>query len=432
VRRAALILSAVALLAGTGSDAASLRSIRVRNPAEFAAAVGALSGTGGTIYLARGVYADLSVSGWYGPPLGIVGARGTRVGRLTLDHAQHVSVGQIILSPVGGDARLEVVGSSQIDLHELLVTAQRTLFSATVDIPDSTGVTIRNSTFTHCGDRVGAWVNCLLLDRYAHRITIEHDWFHDCLGCDFVHGRWGSGLTIRQNRFERAVPCHLDAFLYRRARAAVGKYASVRCHHQDLIELFGGSRLRIARNHFGVQKLGGAQVYLTGPGSGATVVNNVFLATDPRVPGWKDRVGLLVGGNGGGPVPHFVRVLNNTILSGDRRMDGYLGSISISGAYAWRVPRAARPVIANNVLGILKTWGPVCNGARSVSNVVLDGHACSRSDQVGPAELTGSGRPTAGSDLLIGKANRSYAPTFDITGKRRPGAPTIGAYEYRR
>jgi hypothetical protein len=52
-------------------------------------------------------------------------------------------------------------------------------------------------------------------------------------------------LTIRGNRFERALPC------------AIGR---IRCGHQDLIELFGRRRLRVEDNYFGVYEVGGAQL----------------------------------------------------------------------------------------------------------------------------------------------------------------------------
>src|SRR5207248_9643511 len=139
------------------------------------------------------------------------------------------------------DARVEVVGSAEIDLHDLLVTARGTRSTASVEIPDSSHVTIRRSTFTHCGDRSLAWSNCLLLGRAARHVTIEGNRFHDCYGCDFVHGRWAFDLTIRRNRFERTLPCRIDR---------------VRCGHQDAVELFDGRKLLVEANVFGVYQRG--------------------------------------------------------------------------------------------------------------------------------------------------------------------------------
>ena len=111
-------------------------------------------------------------------------------------------------------------------------------------------------------------------------MVIEGNRFHDCRGCDFVHGRFGSNLTIRGNRFDRALPCRMDAY---------------RCGHNDLVQLFSGRRLRVERNRFGVYRQGGAQLYLTNDVDHATIVNNLFVGTDPRVPGYRARMGVIVG-----------------------------------------------------------------------------------------------------------------------------------------
>jgi hypothetical protein len=183
-------------------------------------------------------------------------------------------------------------------------------------------------------------------------------------------------LTIRDSRFERALPCRLDRINQEQLHALLGRYASVRCDHQDLIELFGGNHLRFEHNRFGVYERGGAQLYITGVSKHDTVADNTFVGTDPRVPGYRSRVGVLVGGNGGGPIPTFVRVVHNKIYTGAKRLDGYEGSISISLGYGWRVPVDARPLIAHNVLGLLETPTRVCNGAKMVANVILRGHGC--------------------------------------------------------
>ena len=101
-------------------------------------------------------------------------------------------------------------------------------------------------------------------------MTVEDNWFHDCYGCDFIHGRFGSHLTLRGNRFERALPCRFRLL------------GRVRCGHQDLVQLFMGARLRVEGNHFGVYKYGGAQLSLTGPIDHVSIANNVFVGTDPR------------------------------------------------------------------------------------------------------------------------------------------------------
>jgi len=123
-------------------------------------------------------------------------------------------------------------------------------------------------------------------------------------------------------------------------------------------------------------------------------------------------------------------VLGNTIVSGVRRADGYAGSIRLSSRYG-RVRLSARPLLANNVIGLVEVREHVCSVVRlSVSNVILRGHACSSSDRVGPAHLDRYCRPTAASKLLIDRATRRYARATDIRGMPRGPAPDIGAFEF--
>ena len=389
----------------------------VSSEAQFAAAVAARSFSGGTIVLAPGSYGELVVPARSSALLRIVGSRRVRVERLLLQGTHHVSIGPLTITPRTQDASVEVDASAHVDLHDLLVTAQGTTHMASVVVPDSRDVVIRRSVFTHCGDRSVAWANCLLLWRFSHHVTVEDDWFHDCLGCDFVHGRFGSGLVIRRNRFERALPCRIG----RR-----------RCGHQDLIELFAGRGLRVEANRFGVYERGGAQLYLTGHTDDVAIVNNVFLGTDPRVPGYRAHIGIVVGSRGPRRLglPRWVRIVNNTILTGARRSDGYLGSLRMSSRYS-TLPRRERPLLANNVIGVLAWPWPVCRVVRaSVSNVVVKGVTCSGSDTSGPVDLDARGRPTADSTLVIDAGSRRYAPKTDITGRRRGPDPDVGAYEY--
>jgi hypothetical protein len=398
------------------SDAVRNKTVYVRNGAEFVAATRALRRSGGTIVLLPRLYRQLLIGPRSARPLRIVGTRGARVERVLFDGTQRVSFGRIRVGPIRGHAIVEVRASRHVVLHDLLVTAQGTRFSSSVLIPDSRHVTIRRSNFTHCGDRSALFVNCVGLYRWSHDVLIEQNRFHDCLGCDFVHGRFGSNLVIRQNRFERSLPCRMGRF---------------RCGHQDLVQLFAGRHLRVERNHFGVYRGGGAQLYLTNAVDHATIVNNVFVGTDRRVPSYRARIGIVVGSNASRRLPHYAKVVNNTILTGARRRDGYAGSIRMSSRYGG-VPRSKRPILVNNVFALLEAPARVCNGARRFSNnVVIRGSTCTASDLVGPAGLDGRGRPSPGSTVIDG-ADRQYAPATDVTGRRRRGAPDIGAFEFRR
>ena len=258
--------------------------------------------------------------------------------------------------------------------------------------------------------------NCLHLQQRARHITVLNNWFHDCRGCDFIHGKFGYGLTLRGNRFERALPCRMNRH---------------RCGHQDLVSLWSGSKLLVEDNTFGVYKNGAAQLYLIGAVDRVTIVNNVFNGTDPRVPGYHARVAIIVGSSGMKRVPRRVRIVNNTILTGARRIDGYAGSIRMSGVY-WRMQRHKRPILANNVLGLVEEPHYVCSVARlAVSNVVLRGSRCNGINRLGRAHLDARGRPTAASTLLIDQADRRFGARRDIVGRLRDEWPDIGAYEYR-
>jgi len=365
----------LATLALVTSSPAAAATYWVHSPAEFQSAVAATQSTGGRIVLLPGRYAaPLVVSG--NGPSQIIGRPGAIVQELQLYGARHVSVGPLRISPLNGDALLNVSKSLNVKLHGLKVSAQGTRFSAHVEIPDSTWVFVQHSQFSHCGDRSPSWVNCLWLRARARHVTVEHSWFHDCRGCDFVHGQVASHLTIRSSRFERALPCRADRINWPLLRANLGSFASQRCSHQDLVQLSGGKNLLVADNHFGVYKHGAAQLFLTGAIRRAVIARNVFAATDARVPGWRSRVGVIVGGIGGAALPRLVRVEYNKIFAGARRRDGYAASLSVSPAYLWRVRRVERPLIAHNVIGLLETPLNLCIGSRMVDNTILRGKEC--------------------------------------------------------
>jgi hypothetical protein len=420
---AILVLACVAALACAaeararpGEPPARKTVLVVHGEAEFAAAVRYFRHSGGKIVLRPYLYRWLVVGPRSGGTLRIVGTRGARVERILFDGARNVSFGRVRIGPIRGDALVEVGASRNILLHDLVVTARGTRFSSSILVAKGVGVTIRRSNFMHCGDRAREFTNCVTLYRWSHRVLIEENRFHDCLGCDFVHGRFGTRLTIRNNRFDRSLPCRMSAH---------------RCGHQDLVQLFAGRHLRVAGNRFGVYKNGGAQLYLTNNVDYATIVNNFFAATDPRVPGYRVRMGVVIGSNASRRLPHYAKLVNNTILSGAVRKDGYAGSIRMSSRYGG-VQRWKRPIVANNVIALLDTPARVCNGSqRFIYNVVIQGKTCSESDRTGSPNLDGRGRPRRTSAVIDG-ANRHYAPPRDATGRRRTGAPDIGAFEYRR
>jgi Right handed beta helix region len=409
-------------LAGTLEASAAPRqgghgaTVRVGSQAQLDTASRELRATGGTVVLRPRLYRELVVSWRAGKRLRIVGLRGTRIERLVFYGARHVSVGRVTIGPIRGDALVDVRSSRRILLHDLVVTARGTRYRSGIRIPDSRHITIRRSDLSHCGDRSPRFAHCVLLWRWASNVVIEDNRFHDCRGCDFVHGRFGSHVTIRRNSFDRALPCR-------------GMTAH-RCGHQDLVQFFAGRHLRVAQNHFGVYRSGGAQLYLTNAVDHATIVNNVFVGTDPRLPGYRARIAMVIGSAASKRLPLYAKVLNNTVLTGARRKDGYAGSIRMSSRYG-HVLRRKRPIVANNVLGLMRTRMHVCSAARLFArNVVVDGTRCSASDRLGPAGLDARGHPR-GTSSVVDAALRRFAPKTDSTGRRRAGPPDIGALEYR-
>jgi len=418
---ALLLLCAVAAVAAAAAPTAAeaknprARTIVVGSDAQFEVAAWRLRWSGGTIVLRPRLYRWLILRHRGRAPLRIVGRPGARVQRVVLDGTQRVSLGRVRVTPVGRDARVVIRRSRDIVLHDLVVSARQTRFTASVRVESGVRITIRRSNFAHCAARTRAYTNCVTLYRWSHRVLIEDNRFHDCRGCDFVHGRFGTRLTIRRNLFERALPC---------------SQPRPRCGHNDLVQLFGGRHVLVEGNRFGIYREGGAQLYLTNWVDYATVVNNVFVGTDPLVPGYHARTGIVLGSNASRRLPHYAKVINNTILTGTRRRDGYAGSIRMSSRYGG-VQRWKRPVVANNVIALLEQPARVCNGSRLfLNNIVIHGRSCRETDLVGPADLDGRGRPRAGSSVIDG-ANRHYAPKLDVTGRRRAGAPDIGALEYR-
>ena len=60
---------------------------------------------------------------------------------------------------------------------------------------------------------------------------------------------------------------------------------------------------------------------MTGRTDHVAILNNVFVGTDPRVPGYRAHIGIVVGSRGPRRLglPRDVRIVNNTILTGARR-----------------------------------------------------------------------------------------------------------------
>ena len=210
------------------------------------------------------------------------------------------------------------------------ITAAGTPFTAALTLPGSRDVTVSHSEFAHCGDDSPEFANCVLLSGVS-RLRIEDSRFHDCLGCDFVHGRYGRGLNTAPEppRARAPVPSR---------RAAL--------HAPGPRRLPSGKVLDVEQNVFGVYRRGGAQLYVTNDIDDVRIANNIFVWLLPRVPGYRPRVAIVIGSRGYIRVPHRVWIVNNTILSGATRIDGYRGSIRMgstcTGSFRSTTGRSSR------------------------------------------------------------------------------------------
>ena len=385
----------------------------VRTAGQFHAAVADFRTSGGTIVLLPGTYASTLVVGRRSSPrLWIEGREGTRVHAFRLDHTQAVTVRHLVVRPAGRDGGILAARSRAIVIAGVRFTGVRTGHRVALDLDHSVDVTVRASSFAHCGDRGPSSAICVY-PRWAAHVTLRGNRFHDCYGCDSIHGRAGRNLVIERNRFGRVPRCDGPP---------------MKCNHQDTIELFLGNGVVIRRNVFRETGYGRGQIFLSQSTHRVRIVNNVFLGGNLRVPGVTPPRGIVVGSMVSRDLPQYVRIANNTILTGGRDDDEF-ASVVISGFYLDAAPRI-RPVLANNVIARLRHTLVCPRLLRSVRNVAAVGERCSDDDRIGDPMLTAEGRPTAGSTLLIDRASVVYAPPTDADGRGRVGPPDIGAYEH--
>lgn len=414
-RRLLLALGLAAAVAPWWAGRAAAATVEVRNAAEFNRAAAADRAAGGRILLLAHDYRNPLVVGTRsGGWLAIQGLPGARVRDLELLGSRDVAITHVAVRPLGADGGVLVSRATTVVLTHDSFSAAGTPDFVGLNLDHSSHVTVRASEFSHCGDRFPAPALCLR-PVWARFVTIEHDRFHDCVGCDFIHGRAGRHLVIQHNRFARALACQAGP---------------IKCRHQDLIELFAARGLFVRDNRFGVSQLGGAQLYMSGPVDFVRVVNNLFIRNDPRAPGVVPPEGVLIGARGARRLPHQVWVVNNTILSGKPANAHHATSIQISPGYRRALGRN-RPLVANNVLGRLVAVRLACGLARiSTRNVIARGTACSASDRVGDPHLDAHAQPTAASVLLLDRAVPAFAPAHDMLGRPRGAKPDIGAFEF--
>jgi hypothetical protein len=413
-----LLLTVVALAA---SAAPAQSAIHVQSSRELAAAVQRTNASGGTIVMYRGRYGPLAIGPRSSNRLTILARDGVTTSSLRLHGTQAVRIEGLEIRPDGGWARSEIAGSTNVVLDRVTVAGGRN-FGSNLSVIRSVGVWIVGSEFTRCGEGKTPEAGYCVRAAENHGLTFVGNNFHDCWGCDFVHGRDNAGISFRGNAFLRARPGPCGRILD--------------CHHQDLVDLDDGSDLLIDSNRFGLQEYGAAQIYLTGAMHRVRITNNVFIGSDPAKPGYMSQIGIWVGNRVAANVPRRVAILNNTILSGaERTLRGddrpTNTAVYLSPLYLG-LPRLERPLLANNVLGSVVTPFRLCPFVRaSVRNVVVDGETCGPTDvRVRRPGLTPDGQPTAGSTALVDRALPRFATTNDYLGRPRDSKPDIGAYEY--
>jgi hypothetical protein len=331
----------------------------------------------------------------------IVGTRGTHLAGLMIKDSRNVELDGVTITPPGRKrANLALVSSSNVTVDGVLFDGRVESAGAGLNMTaDTTDVVVRDAEFTNCG------FGTRCFSPAGTRVSLLDSSFHDCLDCDFVRGG-GTDVTISGNTFDRAVPGSCTG-------------GTTDCPHDDLMQIMGGAHYTIVGNHFGVHDAGAAQLFIA-TGLGGTVgpddvyvANNTFDGGDM---GYAVRVVNV-------PLPTNVRIVNNTILTGD------ISSIRLDDHYA-DVPEAARPVVANNIL--LRMAGSNCPLGVFSSNLIGSGATCSATDQLGDPNLDAGEQPTAASTLVLGLADPALAPSIDKLGNPRLPVPDRGAYQGMR
>lgn len=234
----AIAVAVCALLAPSGGAVSHASTAATRftvgSSAGLDRAAAALRASGGTIVLRPRLYQELVIH-WRGSKLlRIVGMPGTRVERVVFDRASRVSFGNVVVGPIHGEAMVDLRDSRHIVLHDLVVTARGSRYRSFVRVPYSRDVTIRDSDFSHCGERSPKFADCVLLWRWSHNIVIANNRFHDpdrCTPSRRVRRLDSDELEVRKRppgTFAQASGVHVLAFVPSQAdAAAIGELPGV-------------------------------------------------------------------------------------------------------------------------------------------------------------------------------------------------------------
>jgi hypothetical protein len=319
----------------------------------------------------------------YSGPVTIQGTAATKLDGLVIKQSRNIVLSGFSMTPSSrGRATLGLVSSSFITIDHVVFDGRLEELGAGLNMNgDSSDVTVKNSEFTNCG------FGTRCFSPAGRNVTLTSSNFHDCYDCDFVRGG-GLNVVITNNTFDRAMPGTCTG-------------GTTECPH------------------FGDRSAGAAQLFIaSGLGSSkgpddVYVANNTF---DGGHMGYAIRVMNR-------PLPTNVRVVNNTVLTGD------ISSIRVDDYYA-RVAASARPTIANNIFKRLTTVN--CALANFSSNLIQEGSTCAPTDSVGDPHLSASEFPTVLSTLVLSMANQSLAPATDKVGRPRLPSADRGALQLAR
>jgi hypothetical protein len=375
--------------------AAGAATVRVTGDLELATAL-ALAQPGDVIEMAAGAYGTVSILARGGPEadLTLAGEPGATIAGMNIAGSTRIVVTGLTVTPAVATAFINVASSNGVTFDGLQLDGGAGGPGVAIWLtPDDLGVVIRNSTFLHCASPM-----CIRAS--SPDVLIEHNVFDSLDDSDAVHG-FGSGV-IRYNHMDHALP------------AGDG-------NHNDFIQIGEGGPWTIDGNWFGVRTGGAASIWVDSINKG--VIHDVLIQNNVLTGHYVGQdVGIFVAGDDRqvALLPSNVRVLNNTVTS------GLLNSLRFGAAYA-TIPVEQRPLVANNVGERLRG---MCDRIRSQDNVFADGEACSASDVIGDPALDANGAPTAGSALLLGRADPLAAPTTDYFGCPRSQTPDIGAIQF--
>jgi hypothetical protein len=372
---------------GHGGNAALARKLRSARPGE-------------TIRLEARAYRQLRLSGLHlAGPVTVAGSPGTTLGGIVLHDVRNLRFADLTVAPQGAGQTAEVAlhGSRGITFSHVRFDGLSEAQGVQLKIArDSSHVRVEGSDFSRCRHHRAC------IQPGGSHVQILDCHLHDLRDADGIRGG-GSDVRVEGNTIEGAVP------------------GSFHDNRNDLIQIMGGGPWLVSRNHLGERRAGAAQIFVDASSANTdNPIHDVTIESNLFTGDMAYAVMVATATRHQVPPPRAVTVVNNTILA------GRTAAVRVGSVYH-TVPKAQRPLVANNVLG--HGMRRTCRLARVEDNVIRSGATCAGRNHVGDPRLDATGRPTRRSRLLLDAANPAWAPRTDLTGRPRAGRPDIGAYE---